>query len=634
VRGSLAIGVHLFDVTRHRLSSSFRQAAIAVAALILALVVGGCTGGEGRTARVVDGVFEAREARVGEDPVPLVGAWRVRWPRDPAFDGLMPVPSRIHEQRHPPTWDAGEGLVDFDVELRNLPRDEPLALYVGRLFPTSTRCVGDDGSSVVAGRNGFDATHPSSQLAPYVVALPSARVVRCTVHLYVSEARRGGRPGLWVAPQIGTSRAVYRTFDRERVRDSAFTAMLLTLSGFFFQWLLRRDEMLAFHVALFNAAAAAWHTGFAHLLDSEPLLGPIVRARIEYAAIPLTAYFGLGTALRIRPSAFARLERALAALAVAASLALLVVPALHLHALLHAVQPFVLATALAVLLLALRALFSPGKGPETRLAALGLLFPAICGAADVVTAILTLGIGSTLGVGMFFLAVALALVLAQRNARARLASERYSEATSRFVPKEFLHALGDADVTDARLGQATDRDMTILFADIRGFTSISEALTPEETFRFLNDCFACVGPPIREYGGFIDKYIGDAIMALFQRSPAEAVRAAVAMQEALREANAAGAFRAPVELGIGIHVGHVMMGTLGEAQRFEATVISEAVEAALGGRAEDAAARFDELASIVPEDGPVQWWRVQAAAELSESASTVRGGALHTRAKV
>jgi len=73
---------------------------------------------------------------------------------------------------------------------------------------------------------------------------------------------------------------------------------------------------------------------------------------------------------------------------------------------------------------------------------------------------------------------------------------------------------------------------------------------------------------------------------------------------------------------------------LREAKRRHRDRFSEAVEAALGGRAEDAAARFDELASIVPEDGPVQWWRVQAAAELSESASTVRGGALHMRAKV
>ncbi len=689
------------------------RAWVAFACVALALVVPGCARAGEVAARVVDGVFDAKGAALAEHTIPLAGAWRVRWPREPAFDGYITIPSRIHDQRHPPSWDTGEGIVEFDVELRNLPQGEPLALYVGRLFPTSTRCVGDDGSSVIAGRNGLDATHPSSQLAPYVVALPDARVVRCTVHLFVSEARRGGRPGIWVAPQLGSSRAVYRAFDGERVRDSAFTAMLLTLSGFFlFQWLLRRDEALALYVALFNAAAAAWHTGYAHLLDAEPALGPALRSRIEYAAVPLAAYFGFGTVLRIRPSGFARGERVVAGLAIAAAASLLVVPAPRLHAVLHAVQPFALVTAVGVVALAVQSLFARGAIADTRLAALGLLFPAICSAADVVTAMLTLGIGSTLGAGMFLLAVCLAIVLARRNARARRAAELYSEATSRFVPKEFLHALGDNDVTDARLGQATALDVTILFADIRGFTSMSESLSPEEIFRLLNDFFAVSCPPIREYGGFVDKYIGDAIMALFQGSPGDAVGAAVAMQEALREANAARAFRSPIDLGIGIHAGHVMMGTLGESQRFEATVISDAVnttariegltkmlgcrilvtadvaahlrgedracsrslgrfalkgkskavevvevftadppdlreakrracarfaealDAIQGGRADEAAAIFDELAAIVPNDGAVQWWRKQVAAERAAPESMVRSGVVQLRAKV
>jgi adenylate cyclase len=558
---------------------NFVVRAVAGALLLVALsMIAGCGRAAGRTNVVVDGVFDAGAHALGERPIPLDGDWRVHWPEAPSADGLMRVPSRIHESVPPEVWDSGEGIVDFEVELHGLPLDEPLALYIGRLFPTTTTCTGDDGTTTLSGRNGLDAKHPSSQLAPYVITLPRAKLVRCTVHLFVAHHRRGGRPGLWVTPRLGPARAVFRAFDEERIRDAAFTAMLLTLSGFFFfQWLLRRDERLALHVALFNATAAAWHIGFTHLLDAEPVLGPITRSRIEYAAIPLAAYFGLGTALRIRNAATGPLERFVVSLAAVAAVALLAAPASELHRVLHIVQPFVLLIALAVLGLAVRALFVRDVLPETRLAAIGLLFPAICAAIDVVTSILTLGIGSTLGAGMFMLAVCLALVLARRNARARRAAERYGEATSRFVPREFLQALGDDDVTDAKLGQATEREMTILFADIRNFTTISEALSPEETFRLLNACFASVGPPIREYGGFVDKYIGDAIMALFQGSSSDAVRAAVAMHEALREANDNHAFPVPLELGIGVHVGRVMMGTLGEAERFEATVIADAV---------------------------------------------------------
>jgi hypothetical protein len=73
---------------------------------------------------------------------------------------------------------------------------------------------------------------------------------------------------------------------------------------------------------------------------------------------------------------------------------------------------------------------------------------------------------------------------------------------------------------------------------------------------------------------------------------------------------------------------------LREAKRRSRARFAEAVRAMLEGRAEHAAAIFDELAAGAPDDGPVQWWRVQAVAELSEPASTVRGGALHLRAKV
>jgi two-component system sensor histidine kinase ChiS len=150
-------------------------------------------------------------------------------------------------------------------------------------------------------------------------------------------------------------------------------------------------------------------------------------------------------------------------------------------------------------------------------------------------------------------------------------------AIQRFVPREFLHALGHDDVTTTKLGDATAKSITVLFADIRNFTSSSEGMTPEETFAFLNGCLSKLGPHVRAQSGFVDKYIGDAIMALFPRDPSDAVRAAIAMQDEVRRSNETLAGRAPLAIGVGIHVGRVMMGTIGEEERFEATVISDAV---------------------------------------------------------
>ena len=168
-------------------------------------------------------------------------------------------------------------------------------------------------------------------------------------------------------------------------------------------------------------------------------------------------------------------------------------------------------------------------------------------------------------------------ILALRAQEAREKSARLAQATMRFVPQEFLQALGHPDVSAAKVGDVTSRVLTILFADLRNFTRSSERMSPEEAFAFLNECLARVAPAVRRHEGFIDKYIGDAIMALFPRCPADALRAALAMQGEISAHNARHPARQPLALGIGLHVGPVMMGTVGEAERLEVTVISDAV---------------------------------------------------------
>jgi class 3 adenylate cyclase len=168
-------------------------------------------------------------------------------------------------------------------------------------------------------------------------------------------------------------------------------------------------------------------------------------------------------------------------------------------------------------------------------------------------------------------------VLTLRSAENRTRAERLAAATTHFVPKQFLHALGHDDVTTAKLGDGSAREMTMLFSDIRGFTTMSERMAPAEVFEFLNGCLMRIGPHVRDHRGFIDKYQGDAIMALFPESPVDAVRAAIAMQREAAAWNARNPGRAPVIIGIGIHTGPVMMGMIGETERFEATVIGDAV---------------------------------------------------------
>ena len=161
------------------------------------------------------------------------------------------------------------------------------------------------------------------------------------------------------------------------------------------------------------------------------------------------------------------------------------------------------------------------------------------------------------------------------------------KAFGRFVPKELLHLLSVDNVRAVRLGMQTERKMTILFADIRNFTGLSETMTPQENFDFLNSYLSQMEPMIVPYRGLIDKYIGDAIMALFPESTDDAVRGALAMLERLEHYNK-GRARAgyiPIRIGIGVNTGIVMMGTVGGIGRMEGTVISDAVN--LASRLED-----------------------------------------------
>lgn len=159
-----------------------------------------------------------------------------------------------------------------------------------------------------------------------------------------------------------------------------------------------------------------------------------------------------------------------------------------------------------------------------------------------------------------------------------------SRAFQLFVPQKFLELAGETNFTRLTLGKSTTREITILFSDIRSFTSLSETMTPEENFRFLNSYLSRMGPIIRKHGGFIDKFIGDAIMALFSETagPANAAGAALEMRAALKEYNAhrqAQGYQ-PIDIGTGIHTGMVRLGTIGENERWEGTVIGDTVNLA------------------------------------------------------
>ncbi len=178
----------------------------------------------------------------------------------------------------------------------------------------------------------------------------------------------------------------------------------------------------------------------------------------------------------------------------------------------------------------------------------------------------------------------------------------------KFVPREFLDRIAKTGIENITLGHAESDVITILFSDIRSFTDISESMEPAELMQFLNTFLQFMSEPIHLNHGFVDKFIGDAIMALFDQpgkpdaiEARDAVRSGIEMQASLVRFNKLRAKQnyPPTNIGLGVHSGPVVIGTLGSDSRMDSTVLGDAVN--LASRLEGLTKNY-RLPMLVSED--------------------------------
>ncbi|MBW2454718.1 MAG: hypothetical protein JRI68_09410 [Deltaproteobacteria bacterium] len=229
--------------------------------------------------------------------------------------------------------------------------------------------------------------------------------------------------------------------------------------------------------------------------------------------------------------------------------------------------------------------------PDARVLVLGFVVAAVTGALEPAAGIAAVyghlpwrfvvfaWAGSDVGLGL--LALTMAFVVARRYARSLTDLQASFAASRRFVPQRFLTLLGRVELTEVRRADAIEREMAVLFADIRGFTTRSEAAGAASTFALVNRYLEAIEPAIHEHDGFINKFLGDGILALFP-DPKSAVAGARALQQAVATLNQALAEEdeEPLRVGIGLHFGTVMLGTVGGRQQLDTTVIADVVNTA------------------------------------------------------
>jgi DNA-binding response OmpR family regulator/nitrogen-specific signal transduction histidine kinase len=159
---------------------------------------------------------------------------------------------------------------------------------------------------------------------------------------------------------------------------------------------------------------------------------------------------------------------------------------------------------------------------------------------------------------------------------------RINKVTGKFVPYEFLRFIGRESIMDVKLGDQKEQEVSVLFTDIRDYTTLSEDMTPDENFRFINSFAGRMGPIIHQHKGFINQYMGDAIMAIFPREVENGLKASIEMQRGIIDYNEyrRKKDRKNIEIGIGLHTGPLMMGIIGDQNRTEPATIADTVNIA------------------------------------------------------
>lgn len=168
----------------------------------------------------------------------------------------------------------------------------------------------------------------------------------------------------------------------------------------------------------------------------------------------------------------------------------------------------------------------------------------------------------------------------------------YEEHLERFVPKKSLALLGTQSVLEVELGQQAEKELAVLFLDIRGFTALVENMTPADTFSLLNSFLKAIGPVVSKHNGIIDKYLGDGLLAYFYRDDSscdDAIACSIEMMQKLEEYNQTnregsipgfrtdGRKREALQVGIGVHSGKVVFGTIGHEDRVDFTILGDTV---------------------------------------------------------
>lgn len=155
--------------------------------------------------------------------------------------------------------------------------------------------------------------------------------------------------------------------------------------------------------------------------------------------------------------------------------------------------------------------------------------------------------------------------------------QKTSVECDKLVPKQILKFFGKKSALDLEIGSKVQKEVTTLFCDIRNSSSVGSTLSLEENFNYINSYLNIVSPIIKKYNGFIDKYLGDGILAVFI-DPVQAINCSHAIIKKIKQKNMENPTMPNLDVGVAMTTGDVIFGVVGDDGRKSVTIISSGID--------------------------------------------------------
>lgn len=521
---------------------------------------------------------------------------------------FLEVPGTWHG---PPAEDAPSDEVEpavtpeygtYHLRLKLPPSNGILALRIQSVLSAYDLWVGDQ-LVASAGEPG-DSTETTVPLYTPRSALfaPGGSDVSLVIHVANFHHRVGG---LYRPVMLGTDQQLVAYERSSSITDMFVLASVSVMAGYhLIHFGYRREEITSLYFALGCIALMIWYASNNEHLMRElfPALSGKAGVRLDYCSFfASVSFFALFTQAMIPAFYPKSLLWCIVATSVVMTIAVLTTSLLNASRLIPTFQGLTALYSMATLLCLARAVWC--RVPLALYILLGLLVFIGTVLNDFMYSNHLVQTAWLSPFGLVFLVLTTSMTISVRFKRSFNHISHLKSTFERFVPKRFLLRITDEAWSEFQIGHAKSESIVVMFSDIRGFTSISESLSPEDLLTFLNMYFSEMASVVEHNHGFIDKFIGDGIMALFDEDSesengdacTRALHAASAMQRALPSLNRRLEERGwpPIRIGIGVHYGPVVMGTVGAEFRMDSTVLGDTV---------NTAARLEGLAKELGQD--------------------------------